>query len=86
MVPTTEATCTGTVGGSVGKETTSAVVTNTYTGSNLFRYDVAITGGAEKTVSPTACANKDSGAAEGLRRVGVWGVVGAVGLGLVMAM
>lgn len=88
MVPTVEAVCTGTLGGSIGKETTSAVVTTIYTGTNMYRYDVAITGGAEKTANPTACAapKTDSGAAEGVRGVGVWGVVGAVGLGLVVAM
>lgn len=88
MVPTTEATCTGTIGSSNGKETTSAVVSTTYTGTDLYRYDVAITAGAEKTANPTLCAapKKDSGAAEGVGRVGVRGTVAVAVMGAVLVM
>ena len=85
---TTEAACTLTLGGSVDKITTTTTVTTTYLGTRVYRHDVAITAGAEKTVSPTACAApvKGSGAAEGMKRVGVWGLVGAMGLGVVLGM
>jgi hypothetical protein len=88
LTGTTEAVCAATVGGSVDKASTTVSSTTTYLGTNVYRHDVAITGGAEKTVSPTACAApvKGSGAAEGVKRVGVWGLVGAMGLVVVMGM
>ncbi|KAK0738018.1 hypothetical protein B0T18DRAFT_335199 [Schizothecium vesticola] len=88
LAETTEAVCAWTVGASVDKTSTITSSTTTYLGTNVYRHDVAITAGAEKTVSPTACAApiQGSGAAEGMKRVGVWGLVGAMGLVVVMGM
>ncbi|KAK1828714.1 hypothetical protein QBC39DRAFT_264588 [Podospora conica] len=81
---TTEAACTATVGGNVGKTSTSSSSTTTYRGTDVYMFDVAITGGAEKTANPTACAAPAGSGAQGLR-AGVWGVLGAAGLvGLVL--
>ncbi|KAL2131060.1 hypothetical protein VTI74DRAFT_5599 [Chaetomium olivicolor] len=77
---TTEAVCTATVGGSVDKTTTSASVTSTLSGTDYYRFDVAITGGAEKTASPTAECKPPPGSNSGasLKAAGVWGLVGSV--------
>ncbi|KAB5549541.1 hypothetical protein GE09DRAFT_176912 [Coniochaeta sp. 2T2.1] len=78
---TTEAVCSATFGGSVDKTTTSASTTSTLSGTDYHRFDVAITGGAEKTANPTACAGGKSAAA-GLsaKSVAVWSLLGALGV------
>ena len=42
--------------------------------------DVAITGGAEKTASPTACGKTSAAAGRDVRRVGIWGLVAIAGV------
>jgi len=79
---TTAAVCTATLGGAVAGTTTSASVSGTLSGTDYYRFDVAITAGAEKTASPTgqcgAAGAKGSGAST--KAVAMWGLVGVVGV------
>jgi hypothetical protein len=78
---TTQAVCTTTTGVSLDGTTTTESGTVTLSGSTYYRYDVAITGGAEKTVSPTAeckpAPTRTSGAST--KAVAMWGLFGIVG-------
>ncbi|KAK3901527.1 hypothetical protein C8A05DRAFT_34800 [Staphylotrichum tortipilum] len=74
---TTAAVCSGTVGGVVNGVTTSAAVSGTISGTDYYRFDVAITAGAEKTANPTGQC-KASGAST--KAVAMWGLVGVVGV------
>ncbi len=76
---TTAAVCSATIGGSVDKTSTAVSTTVTESGTDYYRYDVAITGGAEKTANPTTCA-ANGAAGLSVRAVALWGVLGAVGV------
>ncbi len=76
---TTEAVCTATLGGSVDKTTTSTSMTSTASGSDYYRFNVAVTGGADKLANPSAtCKPANSGAS--VKSVATWGLVGVVGV------
>jgi len=76
---TTQAVCSASVGGNVGRTTTATSATSTVAGTSYVRFDVAITGGAEKLANPTAqCKAPSSGAST--KAVAVWGLVGVVGV------
>ncbi|KAK5657208.1 hypothetical protein OQA88_3266 [Cercophora sp. LCS_1] len=92
---TTRAACTATIGGNVQGTSTTVSVSTTYTGARVYKYDVTITGGAEKTASPKpTCAAAPSGNGNGggsgsgtgsqsgasVKGVAVWGLVGLVGV------
>ncbi|KAK4164364.1 hypothetical protein QBC43DRAFT_50025 [Cladorrhinum sp. PSN259] len=79
---TTRAVCSGTIGGSVDKTTTSVSTTVTYTGASYRRYDVAITAGAEKTASPSAECKAAGSSGASTKGVAVWGLVGAFAFAL----
>ena len=69
---------TATIGGEVdGKKTTTSVA-STLTGASYYRFDVAITGGAEKTASATAtCApGKNAGTSLSAKTMMVWALAG----------
>ena len=60
---TTAATCTAAVSVSAGGSSTKTASTTTLQGSDYHRFDVLITGGAEKLAAATAtCASKPNGA------------------------
>ncbi|KAG7286260.1 hypothetical protein NEMBOFW57_008568 [Staphylotrichum longicolle] len=76
---TTEAVCSATVGGTVDNKSTFISSTTTMSGSDYYRYDVAITGGAEKTANPSAqCKPPSSPSGASMKAVGVWGLVGSL--------
>lgn len=80
---TTEAVCSATVGGTVDNKSTFVSTTTTMSGADYYRYDVAITGGADKTANPTgqckpAASNPASGAS--MKAVGIWGLIGVLGV------
>ncbi|KAK4120564.1 hypothetical protein N657DRAFT_579689 [Parathielavia appendiculata] len=82
---TTQAVCTAMIGGSVDKTTTSASLSTTISGADYYRFDVAITGGAEKTASPSAQCNAPpasgpSGSGASTKAVAIWGLIGVVGV------
>ncbi|KAK1750082.1 hypothetical protein QBC47DRAFT_418385 [Echria macrotheca] len=68
LASTTKAVCSGALGGTVnGQSTTISLPASTRTGSEVYYYNVAITGGAEKTASPkpTCEPTKSSGGGGG---------------------
>ncbi|KAH7411394.1 hypothetical protein BKA64DRAFT_380420 [Cadophora sp. MPI-SDFR-AT-0126] len=78
LAGTTAATCTATIGGEVDGKKTTTSATSTLSGFNYYRYDVAITGGAEKTASATAtCApGKNAGTFLSAKTMMVWALAG----------
>ncbi|KAG4416092.1 hypothetical protein IFR04_010795 [Cadophora malorum] len=78
LAGTTAATCTATIGGEVDGKKTTTSVTSTLTGASYYRFDVAITGGAEKTASATAtCApGKNAGTSLSAKTMMVWALAG----------
>ncbi|KAI1263764.1 hypothetical protein F5Y18DRAFT_115740 [Xylariaceae sp. FL1019] len=80
------ATCTATISGSAAGQTTKTSDTVTYTGADFSakKYDVAVTGGAEKTASASGKCNAASGF--NTRAVALWGMLGAVGVVGVLAL
>ncbi|KAK0119468.1 hypothetical protein ONS95_010916 [Cadophora gregata] len=75
---TTAATCAVTIGGEVDGKKTSTSTTTTVSGTDYYRFDVAITGGAEKTASATAtCApGKNAGTSLSAKSMMVFGLAG----------
>ena len=82
---TTEADCAATLAVSAAGTSTTVSASTTYTGANYYRYDVQVTGGAEKLVNPTACANS---APKGLntKAVAVLSLLSAVGAAGLLAV
>lgn len=84
---TTAATCTATAIASVDGKSTSGTVTTILTGASYRRYDVEITGGAEKTASPLAtCGAKSAGARVNAKARAIWALTGVFGIVSVLAM
>lgn len=83
---TTLAACTATYSVSADGTATSDVTTQTLTGTDYHRFDVAITAGADKTASATGSCNAGgkssgaSGAGVDARGVGVLGLLLSAGL------
>ena len=80
------AVCTATVGASIDqlKNSTTVSVTSTASGSDYYRFDVAITGGAEKLNPTAACKSGAPGAS--VKTVAKWGLVGVVGVVSLLAL
>lgn len=78
----TAATCTATVKATVGTTSSAATTAATMTGATYYRFDVAITGGAEKTVNPTATcvAKKGAAASFNTKHVMTWALAGVAGV------
>jgi hypothetical protein len=82
---TTAAVCTVTLSASAAGTSTSTQSTATNSGSAYYRFDVAITGGAEKTANPTACPAGNAAAGFNKKAVALWGLTAALGtVGVVM--
>lgn len=76
LAGTTAATCVGTIGGEAAGTKTSRTALVTIASPTYYRFDVEITGGAEKTKSPAAtCGAGAKGAGSG----GSGGSAGAQG-------
>lgn len=82
----TAATCTATVEATADGTKTSTQSVTTLSGSDYFRFDVAITGGGDKLANPTACAK--SGATPNLnaKNMAMWALAGVVGVAGVLSM
>ena len=84
---TTAASCTLGLTLVMDKTTSSSVVSTLLTGTDYHRFDVAITGGAEKTASATGeCKANAAPAGTSVRMVAGLGAVLAVGLAGVLAL
>jgi hypothetical protein len=86
---TTQAVCAATLGGTVEGHSTTDSTTMTLSGTDYYRYDVAITGGAEKTATATAqckAPTPSGNAGASTKAVAMWGlVVGAAGVASLLA-
>ncbi|KAK1762839.1 hypothetical protein QBC33DRAFT_460630 [Phialemonium atrogriseum] len=84
---TTAASCSGEFTFIVDKTTSSVAVSTVLTGTDYHRFDVAITGGAEKTASATGeCKANAAPAGTSVRMVAGLGAVLAVGLAGVLSL
>lgn len=84
---TTAATCTATIEISADGTKTSTKAVMTLAGTSYHRFDVQITGGAEKLVNPTAtCASKNSAASFSSKNAAIWALAGVMGVASVLSM
>jgi len=83
---TTDATCTATVALSADKTSTTTSLVETITGTRYRRFDVAITGGAEKTANPTACPTPNAAGSLNPKNMALWAFAGAMGVASMLAM
>lgn len=65
LAGTTAATCVGTIGGEVAGTKTSRTAEVTIASPTYYRFDVEITGGAEKTKNPSATCGAGGGTSGG---------------------
>ncbi|KAH7355338.1 hypothetical protein BKA65DRAFT_475786 [Rhexocercosporidium sp. MPI-PUGE-AT-0058] len=82
LAGTTAAACAVTIGGEADGTKTSTSTTITATGTDYYRNDVEITGGAEKIAAATGtCSGKSAGVALNSKSMMVWALAGvATGL------
>jgi hypothetical protein len=75
---TTAATCTVTAKVTASTTSTSTTSTETLSGTDYYRFNVAITAGAEKTANPTGTCVPKSNAATNFntKKVAVWALAG----------
>lgn len=79
LAGTTAATCTKTLGVANSATHTSTTVVATLSGSNYYRYNVEITGGAEMTANPTAtCSAKGAATNRNSKNAVMWALAGVV--------
>lgn len=80
LAGTTAATCTATAQVTASTSSTSTTSTETLSGTDYYRFNVAITGGAEKTANPTGTCSAKTNAAPNLntKKVAVWALAGFV--------
>jgi hypothetical protein len=84
---TTAADCHATLGGSAGGQSTTITASSMLTGSAYHRFQVGITGGADKTASATgACSTSGAIYTANARDVVAMVVMGALGLATVLAL
>jgi hypothetical protein len=84
---TTQAVCAATIGGTVDGQAATTSATTTFSGTDYYRYDVAITGGAEKTASATAECKPKGNSAASTKAMAMWGlVVGAAGVASLLGL
>ena len=84
---TTAASCRLTIAGTVGERSTTTSTTSVLSGTRYRRFDVAITGGADKIANPTACASPTGGAGSlNPRNMALWAVAGVLGAASILAM
>lgn len=79
LAGTTAATCTATAKVTASTSSTSTTSTETLSGTDYYRFNVAITGGAEKTASPAAtCSSTKASAATSFssKKVAIWALAG----------
>jgi hypothetical protein len=100
LAGTTAATCVGTIGGEAAGTKTSRTALVTIASPTYYRFDVEITGGAEKTKSPAAtCGAGAKGAGSGssagaqgaasnlnAKTMAIWAVTGTFGVASLLSM
>lgn len=89
MVATSAVTCGATIKGTAQGQSTALSTTTTLSGTDVYRFDVSITGGAEKLANPTgtcAAAGQSAGAMVNPKSIVLWVVAGFMGVGGLLAM
>lgn len=85
LTGTTEASCTATISGNAQGTSTVISTSEVLSGSSYYRFDVPITGGAEKTAAATGTC-KSGASTVGTKAAAVWGLVGALGVAALLNM
>lgn len=84
---TTAATCTATVGGAVDGTSTATTAVITVTSPTYYRFDVEITGGAEKTQNPAAtCSVEGAASSLNTNTMAIWALTGTFGVASLLTM
>jgi hypothetical protein len=80
LAGTTAATCTATIKATISGTVVSTAVAETLSGSTYYRFDVEITGGAEKTANPTGtCGAKSAATSLSVKNMAIWALAGVIG-------
>lgn len=82
LAGTTAATCTGTAGGEADGTKTSYTAVATIASPTYYRFDVEITGGAEKTKNPPSptCGVKGAATSLNAKTMAIWALIGTFGV------
>lgn len=87
LAGTTSAVCTATAAVSADKTKTSSSTVSTITGTRYRRFDVEITGGAEKTKNAVAtCAKPGAAASLNSKTMAIWALAGVMGVASVLSL
>ena len=84
---TTAATCTATAGGKAEGQSTAETVVVTLKSPSYYRFDVAITGGAEKTKNPSpTCGATSAAMSLSAKTMAIWALTGTFGVASLLTM
>lgn len=87
LAGTTAATCSGTAGGEADGTKTSWTTVATISSPTYYRFDVEITGGAEKTKNPSAtCGVKGAATSLNAKTMALWALTGTFGVASLLTM
>ncbi|OBT73101.1 hypothetical protein VF21_07620 [Pseudogymnoascus sp. 05NY08] len=87
LAGTTAATCVGTVGGEAAGTKTSQTALVTIASPTYYRFDVEITGGAEKTNNPSpTCGAEGAATSLNARTMAIWALTGTFGVASILSM
>ncbi|KFY64905.1 hypothetical protein V496_02935 [Pseudogymnoascus sp. VKM F-4515 (FW-2607)] len=87
LAGTTAATCTATAGGEADGTSTSATAVVTVTSPTYYRFDVEITGGAEKTKNPApTCSSEGAASSLNTKTMAIWALTGTFGVASLLTM
>ncbi|OBT65066.1 hypothetical protein VE03_05264 [Pseudogymnoascus sp. 23342-1-I1] len=87
LAGTTAATCTATAGGEADGTSTSRTAVVTVASPTYFRFDVEITGGAEKTKNPApTCSFEGAASSLNTKTMAIWALTGTFGVASLLTM
>lgn len=87
LAGTTAATCTATAGGEADGTHTSQTAVVTVASPTYYRYDVEITGGADKTKNPSpTCGSEGTATNLNAKSTAIWALAGTFGVATLLTM
>lgn len=87
LAGTTAATCTATAGGQADGTHTSATAVVTVASPTYYRFDVEITGGADKTKNPSpTCSSEGVATNLNAKSTAIWALAGTFGVASLLTM
>ncbi|ELR05338.1 hypothetical protein VC83_06531 [Pseudogymnoascus destructans] len=87
LAGTTAATCVGTAGGEAAGTKTSKTAVVTIASPTYYRFDVEITGGADKTKNPSpTCGAKGAATSLNAKTMAIWALTGTFGVASLLSM